>query len=942
MRTLTLFFSISFLFLVNIHFAEAQKKPTQPGSVKGALKDTVQKYILRTATISVYNVKDSSLINYQLSNAYAEFNVPNLPVGIPLKLEVSHTGYTIFEKKFTIPADAKTYDFKTIYMKPQNITLKDVEIRVPPITMNGDTLEINPAAFKLDSNAVIEDVLRRTPGLELWGDGVITFNGRAIKNVYVDGKQFFGGDPKVALQNLPNQVIQKVQVYREPNEKNLRDSTLTMNIKLKKNKKSGMFGKTGGGYGTDDRYETDASINIYNAKMQIGIVAASNNVNKTAENANDLLESSTYKGVGANIDYQSDFRANGINQPTAAGVNFKYDFFEDPKWDKTNTLTADYFVQRQLYKNNTDNQTITTIGDADKIYNTSQNKNEQTSNDQKFNARYLLNTDHSSFNISSSYNPGNRVSSNRSLSNSFNNENSLVSANGSTSNERSTYKYLNFSMNYNQRNYNYNSKIFPLFRGMSVQYDFNLSDRLDENNNISDFKSFVNPSTNRLIDRRYQNPVNDMTHKIRIELPSISNLIRKNGLQNLNIALINNLKLNTNKNQNNVSDLDSLTGAFRGNSYLSNNLKTDLIEELPELRIQKSFYKQLSNRFYQNLSISASAIQNVTNQNTTSIKDFQNINKTYSRFLPSASISAQDNQYGAYYRSASISYSTSMQIPEIWQLAPLTDSTQVYNLRRGNLNLKEATTQSISFNFNHNDNKTKNAFNMGLGGNFAFIKNAIVDSIIIDAQNRREVYNVNISGQKSLNVYANINKAITISGAQLQFRLNTGLNSLKSPSVTNGAINFSRSISNYNNLTIYYSFKDKLALEAKTSMSFSKSKQLLFNTQYTSQTYSNMLSTSYNVTKKLNFSSNITLNKNTSSNNEDINFAIWNASAIYRLLKGNNVEIKISALDLLHQNTQIINYTNSNSLTTGTQTVLQQYFMATLSYYPRLFGLAGK
>ncbi|MCH5689671.1 hypothetical protein LWM68_38865 [Niabella sp. W65] len=144
---------------------------------------------------------------------------------------------------------------------------------VVPITMNGDTLEINPAAFKLDSNAVVEDMLRRVPGITMWGDGTITVNGRKVNNVYVDGKPFFG-DPAMATQNLPKNAIEKIQVYKETDytkdniDDNPADSMLTMNIKLREDKKFGYFGKAGAGIGTDGRYEADASGLAYNKRIR--------------------------------------------------------------------------------------------------------------------------------------------------------------------------------------------------------------------------------------------------------------------------------------------------------------------------------------------------------------------------------------------------------------------------------------------------------------------------------------------------------------------------------------------------------------------------------------------------------------------------------------------------------------------------------------------------
>ena len=256
----------------NVHAQQAN--PNNIGSVKGLLQDTLHKYTVKSATVSVYR-SDSTLLNYQLSNNYGEFSFRNLPLNNKYYIEVSHVSYHLFRKGFTLTGTEKAIDLKTLILIPKEVELNEVEIRVPPIQMNGDTLEFNAAAFKLDSNAVVEDLLRKIPNVTLWGDGQITVNGREVKSLLVNGKEFFGGDFKMALQNISKNALQKVQVYNvQKNETNPLDSTLTVNLKLKKGKDTGYFGKVGGGYGTTDRFEADGNINFFGPKLQLGIIAA--------------------------------------------------------------------------------------------------------------------------------------------------------------------------------------------------------------------------------------------------------------------------------------------------------------------------------------------------------------------------------------------------------------------------------------------------------------------------------------------------------------------------------------------------------------------------------------------------------------------------------------------------------------------------------------------
>ncbi|MNI34830.1 hypothetical protein D3C73_888310 [compost metagenome] len=150
--------------------------------------------------------------------------------------------------------------------------------------------------------------------------------------------------------------------------------------------------------------------------------------------------------------------------------------------------------------------------------------------------------------------------------------------------------------------------------------------------------------------------------------------------------------------------------------------------------------------------------------------------------------------------------------------------------------------------------------------------------------------------------------------------------------------NFSNNFSTNNSLQTTYTYKDKLAFEATQGIVTSLAKQSALGTAYKNITLTTSFSGNYNFTKKFSLSSNINFNNNNPSVGETINFAIWNANATYRFTKGNNAEVKFSALDLLRQNRSVFNYASVNSFTTSTKNVLQQYFMVTLSYYPRKFG----
>ncbi|KLT66226.1 TonB-dependent receptor [Pedobacter sp. BMA] len=915
-----------------------QSKPTLPGSTKGIIRDTTHNYALKSATVSIYKAADSSLISYQISNNYGEFSFKNLPVGTSLQLEVSHVSYQTLRKKFSIPTDKNFIDLQTLIINPKDISLQEVTVTIPPIRMNGDTLEFNAAAFKLDSNAVVEDLLRKIPNITLWGDGQITVNGREVKSVLVNGKSFFGGDAKVATQNIAKNALDKIQVYNTVKDKNNPlDSTLTMNLKLKKGKDVGYFGKIGIGYGTGKRYEADVSFNVFSPKMQLAIVGAGNNINKSLNSIRQLTLNSTFKGVGTNVEYQPDFRADGINQPTATGVAFTYNFVEKPTWENKNTLNANYFLQNKDTDYLTDALTTTSVSENEKVFEKWSNKTTSSSINQKFDSDYEWIRKNNSLKINQALTTNNGNSDNEIFRNATNNQGVVTSTNNTISSNDYQNSNFNFQANY-RHSQNY-MKPKQLIKGFNANYNLAISNSENNGLNITDFKSFISTVPNQNFNRKYQTKNNKIDQQLNLEFLDLrSMLFGKNKLWNIELALNNEINFSNTKDNNHVQDLNTGTNNYEVNQYLSNKINTNYIDDAMGFSVSKSFYKSLSNRFYKNLSIRITPKQRFVYQDNQSDRSIQNIKRNYSQFVPEANVSYSDNQYGEYYRNYSISFNTNMRIPTINQLAPLVDSTNLYSVQRGNVNLKPGVERTIAFNFNHYDQTNKNTLNYNLNIRAGMIENNIIDSTFIDNLNRRSIFLTNADGNKYIYLGGNIRKAYRFKTSEIQFELASYVNLTKNPEYINTAFTYSSNLNTNSSLGLTYTYKAYLALDFKQTYGTYRSKQEAFNTKYSGKNLATTFSSSYNITKKLTLNSNITFNKSTSQNAADINFAIWNASAIYRFLKGNNAEFKMSALDLLHQNTNILNYGSSNSFTLGTQNVLQQYFMTTLSYYPRQFG----
>jgi len=236
------------LFLFTLCICSAMLVFGQAGKLKVVVYDSSSRTTLEMATVSLFN-PDSSLMTYQLANKDGLVSFEKIPLKTKLLLHVSYVGYNTYKWPFTSTGK----DSLNVYLTVNANDSSSVVVKsVIPVRMNGDTLEINPAAFKLKEHQVVEELLNQVPGMTVWADGSITVSGRKVQNVFVDGKPFAGStDPRIATQNLSKSAIDKIQLYQEYNRDNIgnqtqqqADSTLTMNIKLKEKCKK-VFGKAG-------------------------------------------------------------------------------------------------------------------------------------------------------------------------------------------------------------------------------------------------------------------------------------------------------------------------------------------------------------------------------------------------------------------------------------------------------------------------------------------------------------------------------------------------------------------------------------------------------------------------------------------------------------------------------------------------------------------------
>lgn len=906
------------------------------GTVQGEVRDSLHNHSMGSATVSLYLAQDGRLLSFQVSNKLGEFHFERVPLATDLKLVVSNIGYSQAFRNFRIDSCRKSKNLGTVYLNRKINTLEEVMVTVPPVQMNGDTLEFNASAYKLDSNAVVLDLLKKIPNITQWGDGTITVNGREIKSLLVNGREFLGGDLKLSIENIPKMALEKIQVYNTvDNPKNRQDSSLNMNLKLKKGKDVGFFGKLGGGLGTNGRFESDVSFNVFSPKLQLSVVGAINNVNKIPADINTILRNSTFRGVGVELDYMPDFRMAGINSPAAAGYSLTYDL-RDPtsKSQNRNRINSEYFLNSNNIRRRASSTTTTSIGDKTDITDAGISSSRDNRNSQRFNAGYQYGKDRYNIHFSQTVNLDNGSSVNRTSNTSSDGKGQQVSKSSSESSNKDAAHSYSFQAGINYQPYLWS--IDPRFSGFEFNYKLNVDERKEQRQLSTIFESFNNSLKDQSFNRHYNKTIQTAVHSFDFSLPGIIRLlfgVRKFEL--FEADLRTKLEFHNTTDHNIVSDYNGAAEQFVANQYLSNKMQDNAVLYAPAISLNRLIKNSLTNRFDKIWRASFDFTPQFYYQNTRSDKEIQNINRLYANYLPSATVSYEDNQYGEYRKMVSLNYQNKIRVPEIGLIAPLTDSADVYFLRRANLSLKQERTESLVFNYKWNNDR-KDDVEYSLGAKYEKVHDNIIDSIRVNEQNIRTIYAINNSNSRSYNFSGAAKKAFKLTNANILLNYNMEYSYLKTPSIINETENRWTTRLFNSSAKINYTYKNLLAIEGKQQIvkSVSRNNELSF---YSSNLASS-LSMSWLLLKKMRLNSNVTSFSTRVTGSDPINYTIWNASVVYRFFKRSDLEVKISILDILGQNTSVLNRNQGGVLTVGTQDVLQQYVVLGVSYYPRRFG----
>ncbi|WP_281235547.1 TonB-dependent receptor [Flavobacterium gelatinilyticum] len=359
--------------------SSAQKNPVISGKI-AAEKDSP----IEAATIYLIHPKDSSVEAYTLSDKNGLFKLEIKAGSQNSILKIAAEGYLEFSD--TIEKRTQNMDLGIIRLMKYDIELNEVIIKnEAPIRIKKDTIEFNASSFKLRPDSNVEALLKELPGVTVDSDKKITVNGKKVSQVLVNGRPFFDADGKIALQNLPAELINKVQVSdfktkeQEFTKQASTSEDVSLNLTIDKEKNKGLFGKVMGGYGSSERYESSALVSYFNDKKRVSFLASSNNINASGFSVSEIFDA---MGGGRNNGSGGVSRSGGgIMKSNMIGVNYNDEWFKGANTDLNYNFTNSNL-------NNTNKTSELTLLPTGSLLAESSSKNDQDTN--KHNAYFYL------------------------------------------------------------------------------------------------------------------------------------------------------------------------------------------------------------------------------------------------------------------------------------------------------------------------------------------------------------------------------------------------------------------------------------------------------------------------------------------------------------------------------------------------------------------------
>ncbi|MCB9082247.1 MAG: TonB-dependent receptor [Lewinellaceae bacterium] len=912
------------LFLFCSGFLLAQNgKPTR---ISGSVVDSTGA-ALPAATVMLLQARDSALVQFTLTDNQGQFNIPRINTG-EYFLQISYVGFANYQQNLTVTGEQEIQDVGRIQLEPQSQLIQEITVagdRIP-IGIKKDTIEYNASAFQVQPNANVEDLLKKLPGVEVDRSGNIQAQGENVQRVLVDGKEFFGRDPKMATRNLPADAIDKVQVFDKKSDQaeftgvDDGNQEKTINLSLKEDRKKGAFGNITLGGGDQERYQGKATLNKFSGQQQLSLIGMANNINEQGFSFEDYIgftggfSRGGGGGVRININGGDDSEIplntgnnTGFTDTYSGGINFNQEFSDKTELNASYAYSLlDRTIDGTLYRENFL---------ADRTF-----FNDESSNQDNRSLSHRLNMtfDHK-FDSLQSVRLTSRLtargSDRASLSESLTLGVNLLPINGSMRNNTNDGGDVNWS-----NDLLYRRRFGKAGRTFSANFTFNLNNDYSKGLNQS-YNSFYTP-VNVNIDTLLQDFRQDndrLTYGVRM-------VYTEPLSKSQNLEFSYNYRHNTYDQVRNVYDLGFIgdpNSVF--NTQLSNLFASDYNYHVGGLNYRIAWPKV-------NLTLGSALQYSELTGNL--ILSETKIDRTFTNLLPTFRFRWEMKRS----QNLNVEYQTSVREPSLSQLQPLVDNSNPLNIYVGNPSLRPEYAHRFDFRyFSFNQFSLTNFFAFA---NLTYTQNRIRNAQTIDEQLITTTTPVNVASDYLF--FARLNFGTRIRPLNMRIGLNGGINYNQGLTFVNAIENQTSSTVPTGGVSLENQKKDFWDWRIGTNVSYTTTNYSIaenLNRDFITYTHSAELNIPM-LKKALTLSSNLDyqIYQGLSDGfNQEV--PIWNASLAWLFLKDKKGQLKLGVTDILNRNTGISRTTEFNYTQDQRILSLGRYLMMSFTY--SLKGMGG-
>ncbi len=882
---------------------------------------------LPAATAMLMNSSDSVLVNFVLSDIEGVFEFKKVIKG-DYYVQLTYLQYDMIRIPVRVDGSKDIIDLGRVIMTAEGTRLEDVEITAEliPVLIKGDTIEYNAKAFKTDVGDNVEQLLRQLPGIEVDQDGNIKAQGEDVQKILVDGKEFFGNDPKTATKNLPADAIDKVQVFDKMSDVSEftgiddGERTKTINLALKDDRKAGYFGNVEGGYGTKDRFEGKTNLNKFGPKTQISLLGMANNINKQAFGVQDYVN---FMGGASNLMSQGGFgrggggsgggslspadlgvsiwggnnglNNNGIQTTAAGGLNFNTDI------GKNVEVASSYFYN---YINNDINKTSfrETVTEGTTFTTDQDNVRDDQNQNHRLNLYVKAKLDSLSelvFRGSGRFNDAQGTEA----TNLENLSNTLI-LNSSDQNYSSFGDLLN-----TDNQLQYRRKLGKPGRTLSIQGNFILQNDQNDLDLLSQNLFLVGgiAALDTLNQMQFQD-VNSMTYGGRL---TYTEPLGKGYF----------LQANYRHTENNY-DLDKQFFDIVEEEQVFNNRLSNIYESV--YRFDRAGLLLQKNRKKYDLSIGLDGQRALLEgelilADTTFRKEFLNV-------LPSLRFNYEFRKG----RRMRLRYEPSVNEPSITQLQPVPDNSNPLYVYQGNPDLRAEYRHNLRLNYLLFDQFSFTSLFTMLRATYT--QNKISNATFIDSLFRQVSQPINVG--QDLNLTGYVGFSTPIRKLKIKTNLNGNVTYNRGITFINTVENITNRLTSFGDFSLENRKKDVLDARIGTRLTHNITQYTVnseFNQSYLNATYYADVTVDFLKT----WSVNSTFNYNTylgGSFDGVEPIPLLGASLSKRFLQGEKAMLKLTAFDLLNKNVGITRAAELNYFQEDQILTLNRYYMLSFSY----------